>query len=166
MVIVKVKRDMSGGENYLKNAIRYVHDKKGELPVSLSGNGVDPTSVTQTYHQMYAVKEYFGKTSGNPLVHIVVSYDNSVRDAQTAGAYTDQIGAYYADQYQTIQCTHQEMQGDGRSIYHCHLVANSVSYQNGKMFHSGREDMQGFLDHVQEVTGCKTRLEFEKAKRK
>ena len=93
---------------------------------------------------------------------MIVSYDKTVQNAETARLYTEQIASYYADQYQTLQCTHEKVQGDGRSLYHAHIIANSVSYVNGKMFHSGVPEMQAFCQHVQEVTGCRTRLDFEK----
>ena len=164
MVEIKVKRDSSGGNAYMKNALHYVHDKNGERPLSLHGNGVDPTSADAAYEQMYAVKHYFGKTSGNPIVHLIVSYDKTVQDAETACRYTEQIAAYYADQFQTLQCTHEKLHGKSR--YHTHIIANSVSFVNGMMFRSGVPEMQGFCHHVEQVTGCKTRLDFEKMKEK
>ena len=84
MVIVKIKRDISGENRYLKNAVRYVHDKKGVPPIFLSGNGVDYTSAQKAFDQMYAVKQYFGKTSGNPLVHFMICFDKSVTTADIA----------------------------------------------------------------------------------
>ena len=164
MVLVKVKRDITGGERYLKNALHYVFGKEDDKPVSISGNGVDTTSVNAAFEQMHNVKKYYGKTSGNPLVHLMVTYDNSVDDPDTAVQYTDEIADYFADRFQTLQCTHHEEQNNGKSLYHTHIVANSVSFTDGMMFKSGRPDLQGFCEHIEEVTGQKTLLKFESNK--
>ena len=61
---------------------------------------------------MYNVKEYYGKTGDNPVMHFVVSYDHStVTEAQTACEYTDKIADYFKDRYQMITAVHQEDQG-------------------------------------------------------
>ena len=161
MDIVKVKRDITGGDAYLHCATGYVHDKKGEAPLSLSGNGVDPYSKRSMHDQMYDVKAYFGKTSGNQIVHIIVIYDNTVRDPATACRYTELLASYYADRFQTVQCTHYE-DHHGKSFYHTHIVVNSVSFVNGMMFHSGWVEMQRFCDYVSMVTGHDAWLDFEK----
>lgn len=164
MDVIKVKRDITGGEKYLKNALTYVHDKNGEIPLSLSGNGVNPASPQSMYEQMRDVKEYFGKTSGNQLVHMIVSYDKSVQDAETACRYTEEIAKYFANDFQTVQCTHYENQGN--SLYHAHIVANSVSYTNGMMFNSSPQNILQFCDYVHNVTGNPTWLSFEAINKK
>ena len=95
MVIIKIKRDISGENRYLKNAVRYVHDKKGVPPIYLSGNGVDYTSANKAFEQMYAVKKYFGKTSGNPLVHIIIGFDKTVVSANMAARLSWSAAAYF-----------------------------------------------------------------------
>ena len=161
MVLIKVKKDCSGGNCYLKNALAYVFGKGEHQPFYLNGNGVDLTSVNAAYEQMYDVKKYSGKTSGNPLVHLIVSYDNAVHDPETACLYTDEIAEFFSDRFQTLQCTHCEEQAGGKSLYHTHIIANSVSFSDGKMFRSGRPDLQGFCSHVEQVTGQKAWLTFE-----
>lgn len=160
MVIIKVKRDISGQERYLKNAIKYVHDKDGEPPISLDGNGVDFKSVTGSFEQMYLVKQYFGKTSGNPLVHIIVGFDQNVKDGETASRLAWSIAAHFMHDYQYLVCTHAKDQKHG--FYHCHIILNSVSFKDGKMFHSGISEMSAFCDYVGWITGRPTKLVFEK----
>ena len=74
MVTVKLIRNTYGGEDYLAHLCPYV--RNGEKAVYLEGNGVSPYHADAAYDQMMAVKRYFGKTSGNPLAHFVVSFDD------------------------------------------------------------------------------------------
>lgn len=116
MVVIKVKRDTCGGEKYLKNAVNYVGDGRA---VEIRGYGVDPYNTKNTYDQMMAVKKYFGKTSDNPLMHFVISYDNTVTDRETASFMTEQIAENLVDKYQLITGIHEENQGGSR--YHMAL---------------------------------------------
>lgn len=163
MDIVKVKRDITGGDAYLRFCTAYVHDKNGEIPLSLSGNGVDPYSKKAIHDQMYDVKAYFGKTSGNQIVHIIVIYDHTLREPATACQYTESLASYFADRFQTVQCTHYK-DHDGKSFYHSHIVVNSVSFVDGMMFNSSPQEMLKFCNQVRMVTGHDVWLNFEKTK--
>lgn len=166
MVLVKVKKDMETPEEYLSNAIGYVHHKNKQNipPLSLSGNGVDATSPYNAYNQMMDVKEYYGKTSGNPLAHIIISYDKiCAPDAETACQLTEKMAEYYQNQYQSIQCTHEK--DNDSSWYHSHMVLNSVGYPNGMMINTSVDNMQQFCDYVSDITGRKTKLVFESYKK-
>lgn len=166
MVLVKFKTDLSGGEEYLDNTCEYVYNQ--EKAISLSGNGVNPNNPNNVFDQMMAVKEYYDKTSNQPLMHIIVSYDTSVTDADTACQYTEEIAAYYQEQYQTLQCTHHTEHKKGeqvRSYYHTHIMLNPVSFKDGKMLNTSHENLDKFCDHVAEVTGLVTDKKFEKKKK-
>ena len=65
MDILKVKRVTGGGGKYLNNAIGYCFKEKlepGEKLVETVGYGVSDRSSEFAFSQMYAVKEYYGKT--------------------------------------------------------------------------------------------------------
>lgn len=156
MVVIKVKRDTCGGEKYLKHAVNYVGDGRA---VELRGYGVDPYNTKNTYDQMMAVKKYFGKTSDNPLMHFVISYDNTVTDRETASFMTEQIAENLVDKYQLITGIHEENQGGSR--YHAHMIMNSVNYHNGKLYNSCPEEIAKLRDRVAYVTGQKCRFYFE-----
>ena len=160
MVLVKVKKDLTTPEKYLKNAIHYVHDKDGVPPIAFEGNGVNPRSVKEAFDQMYRVKKYFGKTSGNPLVHIIVCYDKYVLEGQTAARLSWSIASYYMKGFQYIVCTHAK--DHECNHFHCHIILNSVSFKDGKMFHSGIQEMSEFCDYVGWITGRPTKFVFEK----
>ncbi|MDD6058852.1 MAG: hypothetical protein PUB97_00510 [Ruminococcus sp.] len=81
MAKIDVIRNTFGGVNYLQNAVNYVTDERALYG---GGYGVNPYDSNTAYNQMMLTRQYFGKVSGNPLVHIVIAYDGSVRDIQTA----------------------------------------------------------------------------------
>lgn len=124
MVVVKVKRTTAGGQLYLKNACGYVENL--ERSVGIGGYGADPYNPQNAFRQMMTVKEYYTKTSGNPLMHIVVSFDGNVPDAGTACAFAPQIATYFYGRYQTVWYVHGKDRGC--SHYYVHILINSVSY--------------------------------------
>ena len=75
MTKVIMIRNIYGGAGYLANALDYVRDERNQYG---GGYGVDPYSPTVAYEQMMYTKRYFNKTSGNPLVHIIVEYTKNV----------------------------------------------------------------------------------------
>lgn len=82
----------------------------------------------------------------------------TVKDAETACRYTEQIAALHKGDYQMITAVHKENQGN--SLYHAHFVMNTVNINNGKLYHSGRAELKQFAMHIHEVTGnyCKTEI--------
>ena len=141
MDILTQKRitDNGDGRGYFRNCIEYAFKEKSEeneALIQVKGYGVSGRSPENAYNQMYNVKEYYGKTGDNPVMHFVVSYDRStVTEPQTACEYTDKIADYFKDRYQMITAIHQEDQGN--SLYHAHIIMNSVDYNTGKLYHSG-----------------------------
>ena len=144
-------------DNYLRNACKYVLDSRAICP---NGYGVSANSVQIAYEQMFAIKKYYGKTTGNQLIHLVISYDGSVTSKEQACALSCKLASYYKNDYQVLYCTHSKDRGC--SGYHTHMIINSVSYRDGKMFISSIENMNQFCKYVSEVTGRKVKLYFEK----
>ena len=71
MVSVIIIRNTYGGDWYLRKGCFYVtNHQRAYAP---GGHGVDYTDAYSCYDDMAAVKRYYGKTSDNPLLHIVVS---------------------------------------------------------------------------------------------
>lgn len=157
MDILTQKRitDNGEGRGYFRHCVEYVYKEKpepGEALIGINGYGVSCTNAQHTYEQMSAVKRYYGKTGDNPVMHFVVSYDKkNVRDLDTACKYTEQIAEFFKDQYQMITAVHEEDQGN--SLYHAHIVMNSVNINNGKLYHSGKSELKQLAMHVHEVTG-------------
>ena len=97
MVQIKVKRDTDGGEQYLKSSTNYVM-KKPET-VFFGCYGVTPCSPDTAFTQMMLVKKYYGKTSGNPLIHLIVSYDGCVETIFDAIETSKSIVTYFTSRY-------------------------------------------------------------------
>lgn len=160
MVIVKVKRDISGGKKYLMNACRYLENK--EKLIDVGGIGVYPYDLNRTYAQMMAIKEFFGKTSGNPLIHFIVSFDNTISDAEQACEFAAWIARYFQTSHQTLWCVHAKDRSC--SHFHAHIIINSVSYVNGMMYNSSPEEMNRFCAYIKQITGIPCIYVFEKTK--
>ncbi len=156
MVAVKVIRRTDGGVSYLCNACRYLEN--GERALQIGGYGVDAQHLEHTCHQMLCVRKYFHKVSGDPLIHFIISYDKSVNDPVKAVTLSICIAAYFKDAYQVIWCLHEKEREN--SLYHMHIVVNSVSYLDGKMFHSGYAEVSAFCGYVEKAAGCHVRSYF------
>ncbi len=158
MVAVKVTKNTYGGDSYLYRACEYVMNPNRALNVG--GHGVSTYNVADAYNQMMRTKEYFGNTSGNPLVHIVVSYDDTVKTAEEACNMSGKVAEYFNHDYQNIYCTHAKERSC--SNYHTHILLNSVSYVNGKKYDTNPIEMNKFCKFVSNVTERKIKLYFEK----
>ena len=55
-----------------------------------------------------------------------------------------------------LTTVHQEDQGN--SLYHAHIIMNTVDYNNGRLYHSGIQELQSLAMHVYSITGdfCKS----------
>lgn len=149
MVKFKVKRDTYGGTQYLYNACHYVED--WEQIVTIGGFGVDPYNLKKTFHQMMCVREHFGKVSGNPLMHFIVSFDECAHKDDDTCMLAYKITSYFKMDYQAVWCVHAKKRSCSR--YHVHIVINSVSYVNGKMYNSSPQVIIEFCKNVTKVTG-------------
>lgn len=156
MVLLKVNRHTERESAYLLNAINYVGNR--ERVICKGAFGVDSYTPSYSYHQMMAVKLYFSKTSGNPIIHFVVSFDESVRDPFQAIDISKKIAGFFAEDYQVIWCVHLVKRGSSK--YHTHIVINSVIYKNGMMYHSGPKELNEFAQHIRQVTGRSCRWTF------
>lgn len=162
MDLLKQKRITNNGDDYFRHCVNYPFKAKtepGEELVDITGYGVSNTDPQLAYDQMQAIKEYYGKTGDNPVMHFIISYDQNVQDANTACKYTGQIADYFSEDYQMITAVHKEDQGG--SQYHGHIIMNSVNLNDGKLYHSGITELKQLAMHVHEVTGnyCKTEIE-------
>lgn len=156
MAKIDVIRNTYGGLEYLHNALNYV---SGNRALFVGGYGVNPYDSNMAYDQMMRTRQYFGKISGNPLVHIVIAYDDSVKDINTAARFGQQCAEYFASKFQVLYCTHEKDFQCGN--FHTHIIINSVSYINGQMIQTGFNEMNAYCNYVTQITGQKTQFYFE-----
>lgn len=156
MVNVIMIRNTYRGVEYLRNGCFYVtnHDRA----IAPGGFGVNYTDAVACYNNMLAVKQFYRKTSDNPLLHIVVSYNEKVKDIITATRLSTKIAGFF-NGYQYVYCTHEKEREC--SWFHMHLVINSVSYLNGNLISSWVGYMQQFCAHVSAITGQRTWLSIK-----
>lgn len=153
---VIIKKGMPGDDEHLKNLIKYIEDDR---KLMIGGNGVDYTNPSIAVEQMMCVKEHFGKTHNDPLVQVIVTFDDSVKDADTACEYVQKAAAFYEDDYQTIYCVH-EKDHDCQN-YHGHILINPVNIHDGKMLNTSHDQMNAFRSHVSDITGNENRLIYK-----
>lgn len=156
MVIIKVKRDTYGGLRYLKNALNYLED--GEKSLFTGGFGVATAPLEETFAQMVAVRKYFGKQSGNPLMHFIVSFDDKVVTLDHANLLAEQLTLFFRNEYQVLWSVHFLQRGC--SNFHVHFIINSMSYINGKMYHSSASEITRFKDYAACVLNSDVRWFF------
>ena len=148
----KIIRQTDGELNYLFNAVNYITNKN-----SYDISGSPNVDTDNAYFQMLCVKKYFQKTSGNPLFHFVIVHESrNVYDESQAVYLSKKIAEYFKDRYQVIWSVHRKgMKAKGKypgSKYHTHLLINSVSYVDGKMYAGNQRDIYGFLEYIKQVT--------------
>jgi len=152
MGFLKLIVKQNAGKDYLKNAVNYITENADAC--CYSGINICPE---RAYKQMRKVKKYYGKTSGNQLVHFVVCFNNEVNDIAMAEKYARKIAEYYKSRYQILYAIHQELRytksGYGKSWFHVHIIMNSVSFVDGKMFADNKKDIVRFINHISKVTG-------------
>ncbi|MBR3044897.1 MAG: relaxase/mobilization nuclease domain-containing protein [Oscillospiraceae bacterium] len=156
MVYVKLIRNTYGNLAYLKQLHQYVF--KGELR-GIGGYGVNPFDTNLANSQMVFIKVCYGKVSSNPLIHIMISLDQCAQAAEKACEYADKFARYFKNKYQVIWAVHEKKRGVSR--FHVHLIINSVSYVNGKMFHGDIGEMNAYSKYISKLTNQKVRFEFE-----
>ena len=156
MVNVIMIRNTYGGLEYLRNGCFYVTNHA--RAIAPGGFGVNYTDAVACYNNMLEVKNFYHKTSDNPLLHIVVSYSDNVTDISTATRLSARIVSFF-NGYQYVYCTHEKDREC--SCFHMHLVINSVSYLDGKLISSWIGYMQHFCAHVAAITGQKTWLSIK-----
>ena len=154
-VIVKVIRHKNADLSYLWNACRYGRDRE----IARGAYGVHPQDPESEYAQMVAARKYYNQTSTNPLIHLVVSFDGMTDNAIFAIKAAPKIAAYFKSSYQVLWSVHPA--DPESSHFHVHIMLNTVNLRNGKLFHSGPYEINGFAYHVKWITGMSYQICFE-----
>lgn len=154
MGILKVITKSKANEEYLLNACNYVDSNNIKSHTDYcNGFNINPHDA---YTQMMAVKKYFHKTSGNQLVHFIVSFNKDIDTMVKAKKVSREIAKYYADRYQIVYAIHYKKRYNEKyklkSIYHTHIILNSVNFVDGKMFADNKSDIYSFCKHIQNIT--------------
>ena len=148
MGIIKVIQNTKSTGNYLFNALNYIKRDA----VAYSGYRVDSDNA---YEQMMIVKKYFGKTSGNQLMHFIISFNENFDDPKECMKYAYRFAKYFGNRFQVCYALHFKIACDDngvvKSFYHLHMILNSVSYVDGKMFSDGKDSINKFMEYVSKI---------------
>lgn len=129
-------------KGHLASVLKYiVNEQKTDAKTYVSGLNCFPDTAAS---EMNAVKKHFGKTGGRIAYHAYQSF----APGEVTPAQAHQIGVQLANElwggrFQVVVATHLD-----RGHLHNHFVLNSVSFLDGKHFHSDA----AFLHRLRDVS--------------
>lgn len=136
-------------ESYLnmdavENVVQYII--RGSLYVGSATCSTDPL---ECISQMKYIKALWGKNRGRQIRHSILSFSHQDEYVQMNDLIRlgGQIASYYDLNYQTIWAIHISPGGN----YHIHFAFNTVSYQDGRMYREGREDLGRLAQYIREL---------------
>ena len=122
MGIFKIIRNTNDGLDYMHNALNYVYGGHTDIDKRYSPN----VDIYNAYEQFYLVKKYFGKTSGNPVFHFIVSYSSKSTwgdDYERAEYLSHCIASYFSDINTSFLILRQPASRHNRYPQHYHPLA-------------------------------------------
>ncbi|MBS7140854.1 MAG: relaxase/mobilization nuclease domain-containing protein [Clostridiales bacterium] len=125
----------------MRNCIEYVlrQDKTNELFTCVTGPYChDEINYELVYRTFLEEKKVWDKDSGRMYAHNVISWH---KDEQITLEQALEFGKEFAENwfsgFQTLVAVHKD-----KDHIHCHLVTNSVSYEDGRKLHNARKDLE------------------------
>jgi hypothetical protein len=125
----------------MRNCIEYVlrQDKTNELFTCVTGPYChDEINYDLVYRTFLEEKKVWDKDSGRMYAHNIISWH---KDEQITTEQALEFGKEFAENwfsgFQTLVAVHKD-----KDHIHCHLVTNSVSYEDGRKLHNTRKDLE------------------------
>ena len=141
MAINKTINKRTNTHGAMRNCIEYVlrQDKTGELLTYVTGpychNEINYDLVYRTFLEE---KKMWDKDTGKMYAHNIISWH---KDEQITSEQAFEFGKQFAETwfsgFQTLVAVHKD-----KNHIHCHLVTNSVSYEDGRKLHNTRKDLE------------------------
>ena len=141
MAINKTINKRTNTHGAMRNCIEYVlrQDKTGELLTYVTGpychNEINYDLVYRTFLEE---KKMWDKDTGRMYAHNIISWH---KDEQITSEQAFEFGKEFAENwfsgFQTLVAVHKD-----KDHVHCHLVTNSVSYEDGRKLHNTRKDLE------------------------
>ena len=141
MAINKTINKRTNTHGAMRNCIEYVlrQDKTSELLTYITGpychNEINYDLVYRTFLEE---KKMWDKDSGRMYAHNIISWH---KDEQITPEQALEFGKEFAENwfsgFQTLMAVHKD-----KDHIHCHLVTNSVSYEDGRKLHNTRKDLE------------------------
>jgi hypothetical protein len=125
----------------MRNCIEYVlrQDKTNELFTYVTGPYChDEINYDLVYRTFLEEKNVWDKDSGRMYAHNIISWH---KDEQITQEQAFEFGKEFAEKwfsgFQTLVAVHKD-----KDHIHCHLVTNSVSYEDGRKLHNTKKDLE------------------------
>ena len=141
MAVNKTINKRTNTHGAMRNCIEYVlrQDKTSELLTYITGpychNEINYDLVYRTFLEE---KKVWDKDSGRMYAHNIISWH---KDEQITPEQALEFGKEFAENwfsgFQTLVAVHKD-----KDHIHCHLVTNSVSYEDGRKLHNTRKDLE------------------------
>ena len=141
MAINKTINKRTNTHGAMRNCIEYVlrQDKTNELFTYVTGPYChDEINYDLVYRTFLEEKNVWDKDSGRMYAHNIISWH---KDEQITQEQAFEFGKEFAEKwfsgFQTLVAVHKD-----KDHIHCHLVTNSVSYEDGRKLHNTRKDLE------------------------
>ena len=141
MAINKTINKRTNTHGAMRNCIEYVlrQDKTSELLTYVTGPYChDEINYDLVYRTFLEEKKMWDKDSGRMYAHNIISWH---KDEQITPEQALEFGKEFAENwfsgFQTLMAVHKD-----KDHIHCHLVTNSVSYEDGRKLHNARKDLE------------------------
>ena len=141
MAINKTINKRTNTHGAMRNCIEYVlrQDKTSELITYVTGPYChDEINYDLVYRTFLEEKKIWDKDSGRMYAHNIISWH---KDEQITPEQALEFGKEFAENwfsgFQTLVAVHKD-----KDHIHCHLVTNSVSYEDGRKLHNTKKDLE------------------------
>ena len=141
MAVNKTINKRTNTHGAMRNCIEYVlrQDKTGELLTYVTGPYChDEINYDLVYRTFLEEKKMWDKDSGRMYAHNIISWH---KDEQITPEQALEFGKEFAENwfsgFQTLVAVHKD-----KDHIHCHLVTNSVSYEDGRKLHNTKKDLE------------------------
>ena len=141
MAVNKTINKRTNTHGAMRNCIEYVlrQDKTSELLTYITGPyRHDEIDYDLVYRTFLEEKKMWNKDTGRMYAHNIISWH---KDEQITPEQAFEFGKEFAENwfsgFQTLVAVHKD-----KDHIHCHLVTNSVSYEDGRKLHNTRKDLE------------------------
>ena len=140
MAVNKTVNKRKNSHGAMRNCMEYVlrHDKTDEQFAYVTGPYPhEEINYDLVYRTFLEEKKLWNKDSGRMYAHNIISWH---KDEQITPEQAFEFGKEFAEKwfqgFQTLVAVHKD-----KDHVHCHLVTNSVSYEDGKKLHTTKKDL-------------------------
>ena len=141
MAVNKTINKRTNTHGAMRNCIEYVlrQDKTSELLTYVTGPYChDEINYDLVYRTFLEEKKMWDKDTGRMYAHNIISWH---KDEQITPEQAFEFGKQFAETwfsgFQTLVAVHKD-----KDHIHCHLVTNSVSYEDGRKLHNTKKDLE------------------------